>query len=202
MCRSGARRASGRIREYLAQARSDGDLARQIVRVAASIGQLDVYALRPNTDTAYQLRPVVWQHAGLFHNVDRSLETGHFAIDAERLDKNSAASEVAGRPLLLRKNEANRLLRRRPLGEAEIRRIGETIIGDFRRENPDKVLRKVDFIAMFKKRVPGSTKEAAKQAWGQCAPPSWRSPGARPQTNRYPDYPGISSDPPQSVDMT
>jgi hypothetical protein len=173
------------IRQYLAQARSDGDLARQIVRAAASINELRVYALRPNTDTAYPLRTLVWSQAGSLHDVDRSLETGHFAIDPLRFDARSAEREVGGRPLLIEKKMAVRMLRRRPPSKAQALRVGEMIVAEFLRKNPGKVLLKNDFIALFKKSLPGSRTEVARGAWGPCALPQWRRRGARPRTNRY-----------------
>lgn len=170
-----------RIRAYLEQARADGDLHIQLIRVEASIGELTVCALRPNTDSAYPLTRAVWSQAGAAHDTDRSIETGNFAIAAENLS--SAEQEVAARPLLVLKKEADRLARRRP-GEAVLRRVGGRIVQELQRENPGQIPKKRSFIEMFKQRLPGSNDAAALRSWRYCAPALWRRPGARPRGNR------------------
>src|SRR5436190_17900847 len=171
-----------RIRAHLEQARADGDLPKQAIRVAASIRELTVCALRPNTDSAYPLTSAAWSYAGSVHDTDRSIETGNFAIAAENLS--SAEQEVAERPLLLLKKEADRLLRAGPPSEAALRRAGDRIVQEFQHENPGQVLKKRSFVEMFKQTLPGSNDAAALRSWRYCAPAPWRRPGVRLRGNR------------------
>jgi hypothetical protein len=169
----------GRIRAHLEQARADGDLHIQLIRVALSIGELTAHVLRPATDSAYKLSTALWHVTGSLHNTDRSIEKGFFAIAEINTDELPPLWEIANRPLLVRKREADRLLRIRPPSNAQLRRFAHAIVQECQREKLEKnqKILKGDFVKKIMKRLPSCTTTLARRAWKDFVPDSWKRPG-------------------------
>jgi hypothetical protein len=168
------------MRRTLAEAKADGDLPIQLVRIGLMTGTLTSLVLRLSTDTAYKLGTAWWHAVGSLHNPERSIGEGNFAIDRKRFNEQTPEWEVANRPLFVTNEEFNRFLRFRPFSEGQLRREGQAIVAEFQRDHPDQMLKKKEFIARIVDRLAGCSKARAMWAWRECVPPRWRKPGLRP----------------------
>ena len=172
-------RFAKRIQRQLDQARVDGDLHLGLIHVALSTGALTAYALRPTTDSTYKLSTALWHAVGSVHDIERSIEKGRFAVNRKLFEEQSPEWEVANRPLLVREEEAIRILRPRPPSQAQLGRVSQEIIEILKSVNPGKHQkpRKSDFIAMVMKTLPACNKASARRAWTTFAPEPWRKSG-------------------------
>jgi hypothetical protein len=166
------------MRAQLKQGRDDGDLHIQTIRVALSNGELTAYLLRPATDSAYRLSTAWWYNLGSLYDVDRSIEKGIFVISRKHFEEQSLEWEVAGRPLLVTKKQANRFLKQRQPSNAQLGRAAKAIVEQFLLKNPGQELTKADFIKMMMNRLPACNKASGARAWKNNAPAAWRRPGA------------------------
>jgi hypothetical protein len=112
-----------RVRQQLDAARSEDDLARELVRVALWLGDLVAYASYPTKDKTFTIDTKVWDVMALgYHDAYRSIEDGVFAIDCAKYRANSIERELANRPLFINRGVANRWLRiMQPVGRSNAR---------------------------------------------------------------------------------
>ena len=177
---------AARTRERLQNAEADGDLDIQLLDVALVLNELKAYALRPNTNSLYGVKSSWWNSIGSSLEREQSIKGGIWAVNRAVFKEQTPEWEVAHRPLYVMEKVAKRLLQPRPPSEAQLRREAQAIIGAFHAENPgaDQKMKRADFVAAIKMRLPGCNTTAALRAWKNFKPASWRDPGRRRKSER------------------
>jgi len=167
------------VRQQLAAAREDDDLARELVRIALWLGYLTAYASCPTKDKAFAIHPQVWDvMAAGYHDAYWSIDEGIFALDPAKYRANAIERELANRPLFINEGVANRWLRIKPSG-AQQRKTAKAIIKRYKDQHGEQSMRKADFVEAAVDQLPGLSPNRAKQLWGDHAPAAWRRSGTK-----------------------
>jgi hypothetical protein len=174
-------KAFGRaIRQQLAAAREEDDLARELIRVALQVGELIAFASYPTKQTAFRTERFIWDlMASSYHDIYRSIDDGILALDLRSYRPQTIERELVNRPLFIDKAASNRWLRLRPPSAAAQMQEARQLIQTFRQEYPRRLMRRDDFVETLTAQMPGVSKNRAKQLWAACAPCRWQRPGTK-----------------------
>jgi hypothetical protein len=172
--------AAGLIRRRLDLARQEGSFAHEVVRAYLSVGGLVAFTLSPHGEKFYQLEPFVWSELDpIDHDALVSLDEGILAITPEHYKPNSIDRAVANRPILLASASANRLLKTRPYSPARQHEVAQAIIDEFTANHRSDRMRKADFVAAMRQKLPGLSRDAIFRTWRHGAPDDWKLPGRK-----------------------
>jgi len=168
------------VRQQLAAAREDDDLARELIRIGLWLGDLTAYASYPTKEKVFAIHPQVWDVMALdYHDAYRSIDDEIFAIDEAKYRANSIERELANRPLFIKRDVANRWLRINVFGGAQQRETAKAIIKRHKDQHGEQPMRKADFIKDAVERHPGLIPTKALQLWRDLAPEKWKRPGTK-----------------------
>ena len=92
-----------KTRDWLQQAKEDGDLALQLLLAALRLRELTTYALRPNTDSLYAVQGSWWVSTGLLFEREASIRRGVWVVNRALFQEQTPEWEVAYRPLYVKK---------------------------------------------------------------------------------------------------
>lgn len=167
------------VRQQLAAAREDDDLAREIVRIALSLGDFTAYASYPTKGKAFAIDAKVWDVMAFgYHDACRSIDEGIFAIDLAKCRANKLDPELACSPLFINKGVANFWLEIKPSGEQQ-RETAKAIIEHYKDQHGEQSMRRADFIKAAVDQLPGLSPNRALQLWREHAPDAWKRPGTK-----------------------
>jgi len=163
------------LRQYLAEAEGEGDLADALILAALRLGEITAFASHPPSLHAYALRRFPWRTFFRPPDALHAIETGAAPRQLAGFVHQSIERELANRPLFIRKLEAAAFLRLRPPSEARLRKAAMALVN----EHLHAPLKKREFTDLLLKRCAGCSEHRARLAWAAYAPVAWRRPGRR-----------------------
>jgi hypothetical protein len=137
----------------------------------------------PTKQVAFRTERFIWDLlASKYHDVYRSIDDGILTLDLRSYRPQTIERELVNRPLFVEKAASNLWLRLRPPSGATQMEVARELIRTFRREHPQRRMRRDDFVETITAQLPGVSKNRAKELWAACAPSSWRRPGTKAQS--------------------
>jgi hypothetical protein len=157
----------------------DHELADVLILLALRSREISAYLGFPPSNNCYRIEPFCWN--SLINRADslEAIEKGVAPQIFFRFPHQTIESDLANRPLFIRKADMNAFLKLKPPSNKSLTTAAGEIAAEHKKKHGAAPMKKSDFVAKLMGRYPGCTSSRAEGVWAREVPRSWRKPGRR-----------------------